>query len=212
MDRSIESKQFIVTGIGTDVGKTVVSAILAQSLRANYWKPIQAGDLNNSDSIKVFNWTDDDVTILKEAFTLSAPMSPHAAAKIDGLKIDKESLYLPDYEGNLIIEGAGGVLVPVNEDGLLFIDLFSEWKFPVILVSRHYVGSINHTLLSFEALKSRNCSIEGIIFVGDVNEETESFILNKTGLRMIARIPMVKEVNTDFIQEQAKKLKGNNTL
>jgi dethiobiotin synthetase len=202
-----ESKKYIITGIGTDIGKTVVSAIIAQVLKASYWKPIQAGELENSDSTKVFNWTEDDVTVLKEAFRLTQPMSPHAAAKYDGLKIDRESITFPEVDGNLIIEGAGGILVPINNDGLLFIDLFSEWNFPVIIVSRHYIGSINHTLLTVEALKSRNIPIEGIIFVGDENKETESIILEITQCKMITRIPLVEKVNTAFIQEQAIRLR-----
>ena len=202
-----EPKKYIITGIGTDVGKTVVSAIIAQALKASYWKPIQAGELENSDSHKVFNWTEDDVVVLHEAFRLTQPMSPHAAANYDGLKIDRESITFPDVDGNLIIEGAGGVMVPINNDGLLFIDLFAEWNFPVIIVSRHYIGSINHTLLTIEALKNRNIQIKGIIFVGDENKETESIILEKSQCKMIIRIPLTKEVNTSFIQEQAFRLR-----
>lgn len=202
-----QAKQFIITGIGTDVGKTVVSAILSQALSARYWKPIQAGDLENSDTIKVFNWTDDDVRILPESFRLTQALSPHAAAKYDGLKIEKESLYPPDLEGNFILEGAGGAMVPINDDGLLYIDMFATWKLPVIIVSKHYIGSINHTLLTIEALKSRAIPIEGIIFIGDNNPETESFILESSKCRMIARIPLVKKVDTAFIQAQAKRFK-----
>jgi dethiobiotin synthetase len=206
------AKKYIITGIGTDVGKSVVSAILSQALKATYWKPVQAGDLDNSDSIKVFNLTDDDVNVLKEAFRLTQPLSPHAAANIDGLKIEKESLYLPDFEGNFILEGAGGVMVPINNDGLLFIDMFAEWNMPLIIVSRHYVGSINHTLLTIEALKSRNIPIEGIIFIGDENPETESMILKITKCKMITRIPIAKEVNTAFVQEQAIRLRESNLI
>lgn len=205
-----QTKQFVITGIGTDVGKTVVSAILAQALEASYWKPIQAGELENSDSLKVFNWTDDIVTVLHESFRLTQPMSPHAAAKIDGLKIDKDALVFPDVHGNFIVEGAGGVMVPINDDGLLFIDLFEAWKLKVIIVSKHYVGSINHTLLTIEALKNRSIPIEGIIFIGDENKDTEQLILEKSGCKMIVRIPLADEVNTAFIQEQAVRLKQLN--
>ncbi len=209
---SNKNKKFIVTGIGTDIGKTVVSAIIAQSLDAFYWKPIQAGELENSDSIKVQNWTSDSVTILQEKFRLTQPMSPHAAAEIDGVEITKEAFKLPLVEGNLVVEGAGGLMVPLNQKGLLLIDLFEEWNLPVIVVSRHYVGSINHTLLTVEALKNRKIIIEGIVFVGDENEATESFILNYTGLKMITRIPLTNEVNTEFIQNQARILKEANVL
>lgn len=209
---SKKNKQFIITGIGTDIGKTVVSAIIAQSLDAFYWKPIQAGELENSDSIKVQNWTTDSVTILSEAFQLNQPMSPHAAAEIDGVEITNEALQLPLVERNLVVEGAGGLLVPLNNKRLLLIDLFKEWNLPVIVVSRHYVGSINHTLLTVEALKNRKINIEGIVFVGDKNHATESFILNYTDLKMIARIPLTNEMNTEFIQNQARILKVSNVL
>lgn len=209
---SNKNKKFIVTGIGTDIGKTVVSAIITQALDASYWKPIQAGDLDNSDSLKVQNWTTDSVTILPEVFQLSQPMSPHAAAEIDGVEIAKEAFQLPLVEGNLVVEGAGGLMVPLNNKGLLLIELFKEWNLPVIVVSRHYVGSINHTLLTIEALKNRKIDIQGIIFVGDKNEATESFILNYTDLKMIARIPLTNKVNTEFIQNQARILKASNVL
>ena len=209
---SNKNKKFIITGIGTDIGKTVVSAIIAQSLDAFYWKPIQAGELENSDSIKVQNWTTDSVTILQEKFRLSQPMSPHAAAEIDEVEITKEAFQLPLVEGNLVIEGAGGLMVPLNKKGLLLIELFEEWNLPAIVVSRHYVGSINHTLLTVEALKNRKINIEGIVFVGDENKATESFILNYTDLKMIARIPLTHEVNTEFIQNQARILKEANVL
>jgi dethiobiotin synthetase len=199
--------QYIITGIGTDVGKTVVSAIFAQALNATYWKPVQAGDLGNSDSIKVNNWTDEKVTVLHEAFRLTEPMSPHAAATIDGLHIDLESIDFPEIEGNFIIEGAGGLLVPVNNDGLLYADLFKAWNLPVIVVSRHYLGSINHTLLTMEVLKNRNIPVEGIVFVGAENQATESVILKVTGSKMITRIPLTDELGTEFIQSEAKRLR-----
>lgn len=198
-------KQFAVTGIGTDVGKTVVSAILAESLRAAYWKPVQAGDLENSDSIKLERLTQ-NVKVLKERFQLSQPMSPHAAAKIDGVKITVEDLKLPEVEGNLIVEGAGGLLVPFNDEGLLFADLLEYWELPVIVVSRHYLGSINHTLLTMEVLKNRGLNVEGIIFVGDENRETENIIAKITGTRVLGCIPIAQDINSGFITEQSKKI------
>lgn len=200
--------QYIITGIGTDVGKTVVSAIFAQALNASYWKPVQAGDLDNSDSIKVNNWTDEEVTVLHEAFRLTDPMSPHAAAMIDGLKIDEDSIRFPEMTGNFIVEGAGGLLVPVNNDGLLYADLFKKWGLPVIVVSRHYLGSINHTLLTLEVLKNRGIPVEGIVFVGAENKSTESIILKVTGVKMITRIPMTDDLGTAFIQTEAAKLRN----
>ena len=199
--------KYIISGIGTDVGKTVASAIIAQALEAAYWKPVQAGDLHFSDSIKVDQWTDEKVKVLPERYRLNEPMSPHAAAKIDGISIQAEDFQIPEVAGNLIIEGAGGLMVPVNSDGLLYIDLFQKWNVPVILISRHYLGSINHTLLSAEALKSRNITVEGIVFIGEENSPTESIILQVTGFKMIGRIPIADEVNSTFISEQALQLK-----
>ena len=196
------SQRFAVTGIGTDVGKTVVSAILAESLQANYWKPVQAGDLDNSDSIKVDRYTS-NVNVLPEKFRLTEPMSPHAAARIDDVQILKEDLNLPEVSGNLIVEGAGGLLVPFNDDGLLFADLLEYWALPTIVVSRHYLGSINHTLLTMETLKRRGVEVAGIVFVGDENSETEQVIKSITGVKVLGRIPIAEELNHKFIQEQA---------
>lgn len=196
-------KQFIVTGIGTDVGKTVVSAILSEAGKAFYWKPVQAGDLNNSDSIKVGKLAPNS-TVLEERFRLTKPMSPHAAARIDGVFIEKPDFELPKVNGNLIIEGAGGLLVPVNDNGLTYADLFSEWQLPTIVVSKNYLGSINHTLLTIEVLKSRGIEIEGIIFNGEKNEETESIILNTTDVKCLGNIPMTDKITTEFIQQTAK--------
>ncbi len=196
-------KRFVVTGIGTDVGKTVVSAILAETLKATYWKPVQAGDLDNSDSIKVASWTN-EVNVLPEKFLLTEPMSPHAAAEIDGVIIDSYDLQ-PPLNSPLIIEGAGGLMVPLNAHGLTYLDAFQQWKLPVILVSRHYLGSINHTLMSCELLKHRGIEIHGIVFMGDENPATETIILKSTGLEMIVRIPLTETVSKEFIQDQAKR-------
>ena len=200
------SKQYIITGIGSDVGKTVVSAIVSEALEATYWKPVQAGDLDNSDSIKIGRLTK-NVTVLPEAFRLTEPMSPHAAAEIDGVEILPENLSLPEVNGNLIVEGAGGLMVPINSKGFLYADAFESWNLPTIIVSRHYLGSINHTLMTIEILKNRGVEIEGVVFVGGENPTTEEAIINTTGLRFIARIPITNELNQEFILEQAEKIK-----
>ena len=200
-------KQFIITGIGTDVGKTVVSSIVSEALQATYWKPVQAGDLDNSDSIKVKRLTK-NVTVLPEAFRLNEPMSPHAAAKLDGIEITSKNLNLPSVSGNFIVEGAGGIMFPINSVGFLYVDAFAEWDLPAIVVSRHYLGSINHTLMTIEILRNRGIEIEGIIFVGDEHPTTEEAILSNTGLRQIARIPMAEEVNQAFILSQADIIKN----
>lgn len=199
----MEAQQIIITGISTDVGKTVVSAIVAEALKASYWKPVQAGDLDNSDSIKVNNYTS-NVSVLAERFKLSQPMSPHAAAFIDDVVIGRNDFQLPQVSGNLIVEGAGGIMVPLNSTGLTFTDVISDWNLPTIVVSRHYLGSINHTLLTIEVLKSKGVKIAGIIFVGDENKATEEIILSNANVKMITRIPMTKEINKAFILEQSK--------
>lgn len=196
----------VIVAIGTDVGKTVVSAIFCKALNFNYWKPVQAGDLDNSDSIKVAKWLD-DIVVHPEKFRLNTPASPHYAAKIDGLKIDKEDLKLPNSSNNLVIETAGGVLVPLNHDGLVYADVIKSWNLPVVLVSRHYLGSINHTLLTFEALKNRGIEIKGLVFIGEEQAESEMIIEKITQLDTLIRIPMVDELNANFIEEQSEILK-----
>lgn len=200
------AQQYIVTGIGTDVGKTVISAILSEALKATYWKPIQAGDLDNSDSIKVNNWTTDKVTVLEEKFRLNSPMSPHAAAAIDGVEIQISDIQKPELEGNLILEGAGGIMVPINEKGDTYLDVFEQLNLPIIIVSRNYLGSINHSLMTIEMIQNRGIEIKGVIFSGPSNEATENIILSKTKTKCLARIPEANEVNKAFIQAQAEKI------
>ncbi len=200
------AQQYIVTGIGTDVGKTVISAILSEALKATYWKPIQAGDLDNSDSIKVNNWTTDKVTVLEEKFRLNSPMSPHAAAAIDGVEIQITDIQKPELEGNLILEGAGGIMVPINEKGDTYLDVFEQLNLPIIIVSRNYLGSINHSLMTIEMIQNRGIEIKGVIFSGPSNEATENIILSKTKTKCLARIPEANEVNKAFIQAQAEKI------
>jgi dethiobiotin synthetase len=198
-------KRYVISGIGTEVGKTVVSAIVSEALKATYWKPVQAGELENTDSHKVQRLTS-NVRILPEAYKLKEPMSPHAAAEIEGVNIQLNDFNLPQVDGNFIIEGAGGLLVPINMQGLLYADVFKNWNLPVIIVSRHYLGSINHSLLTAEVLKKRDIKIAGWIFVGEENKTSESIILKVTDLPMIARIPLVSEVTKEFVSVQAAKI------
>jgi dethiobiotin synthetase len=199
----MDKKSYFITGIGTDVGKTVVSAIFAESLCATYWKPVQAGDLDFSDTLKIKAYCSENVSFLLERYRLNTPASPHLAAKLDGIEIQLSDFELPQVDGNLLIEGAGGLLVPINEKGLLYIDLIQHFNLPVILVSRHYLGSINHTLLSLEALKNRNINVEIIVFVGDENTATESIILTHYPIQKVIRIPLAEEVNSEFVSDQA---------
>lgn len=197
---------YFITGIGTEVGKTMISAIITEALESDYFKPIQAGDLNYSDTDKVKNLISNSKTKFhKNAYALKTPMSPHAAAEIDKLEIQLSHIKRPKTQNHLVIEGAGGLLVPLNSKYCI-IDLI-EKSDKIILVSRHYLGSINHTLLSVEALKSRGFSNIGIIFSGNEHPTTESIILEKTQLPCIGRIVEEKEFSKDVISKYAEQLK-----
>lgn len=179
--------KLFITGIGTDVGKTVASSIIVEALEADYWKPIQAGDLDGSDSHKIKATISNATTkLFDNAYALQTPASPHYAAAIDGITIDLNKIKEPSTKNHLVIEGAGGVFVPLNANDCV-IDLIQP-DYKVIVVSRHYLGSINHTLLTVEALVNRKCTIAGILFSGDENKATEEIILSKTGLPCIGRI------------------------
>ncbi len=179
--------KLFITGIGTDVGKTIASSIIVEALEADYWKPIQAGDLDNSDTNKVEKYVSNSTTKFhKNAYALQTPASPHLAAEIDGITIDINKIIEPVTENHLVIEGAGGIYVPLNNSDCV-IDLIQP-DYKVIVVSRHYLGSINHTLMTIEILKSRNLNVAGIIFSGDENKATERIILEKTNVPMIGRI------------------------
>ena len=178
---------FFVTGIGTEVGKTIASAILTQALHADYWKPVQAGDLGNSDTDRIRSLVSDENThFFPPAYALKHAMSPHAAAAFEEVEIDVDRIRRPQTSKNLVIEGAGGLLVPLNDSSSI-LDLISP-EVQVVLVSRHYLGSINHTLLSYECLTRRNLTCSGIIFNGDPVPSTEQIILKRTNLPMIGRI------------------------
>jgi len=194
---------YFITGIGTEVGKTVISAIFTETLEADYWKPIQAGDLENSDSHKVQKLVSNKKTVFhKNSFALKTPMSPHAAAEIDGVKITSEKIKRPKTKNNLIIEGAGGLLVPISENETIADLIQPEDR--IILVSRHYLGSINHTLLSIEALKSRNLNCFGIIFSGEENKSTESIIEKMSGVSILGRIEQEPYFDQNVVKEYAE--------
>lgn len=192
-------RKIFITGIGTDVGKTVVSAILTEALEADYWKPIQAGDLDNSDSIKVQNLISNENTVIhSEGIKLNSPMSPHAAAEIDNVEIKLSDFKLPETNNNLVVEGAGGLMVPLNDKDLI-IDLIKELEIEVVLVSQNYLGSINHTILSINALKNRGIKVLGIIFNGEKNSDTEKYILNYSGLTCLGRIQQHDSINQEVV-------------
>lgn len=193
------SNKYFVTGIGTGIGKTLVSTILVEKLGADYWKPIQSGDLMQSDSLFVEKWISNSrTTIYPEAYRLSQPLSPHWSAKLDGVEIDLQRIEIPRTTNQLIIEGAGGLLVPLNDKELL-IDLIESFDAEVIIVSQNYLGSINHTLLTVQALQQRNINIKGIIFNGDENLETENYILNYTKVPCLGKIPHLNNLSKDSI-------------
>jgi dethiobiotin synthetase len=200
--------KLFITGIGTDVGKTVASAILTQALEADYWKPIQAGDLDHSDTDKVKALVSNKKSQFHpNAYALNTPASPYYAATLDGIVLDIKKIQEPITANHLVIEGAGGILVPLNDTDSI-IDLIQK-DHKVVVVSRHYLGSINHTLLTFEALKNRNIAVAGIIFSGDENQATESIILKKTKVNCIGRIDNEPYFDQNVVQYYADLFREN---
>ncbi len=205
--------KLFITGISTDVGKTIASAIIVEALEADYWKPIQAGDLDNSDSHKIKSLVSNSKTkINPNSYQLNTPASPHFAAELDGITIDLKKIIEPNpdsyrEDNHLVIEGAGGVFVPLNDTDCVVDIIQPDYK--VIVVSRHYLGSINHTLLTIEALKNRKIDIAGIIFSGDENKATESIILNKTGIKCIGRIEQEPYFDQNVVKEYADLFREN---
>lgn len=194
--------KIFVTGIGTDVGKTIASSIITESLQADYWKPIQAGDLGNSDSHKIERYISNDKTVIhSNSYKLNTPASPHLAAEIDGITIDLAKIVAPETENHLVIEGAGGLFVPLNNQDTIVDLIAADYK--VVVVSRHYLGSINHTLLTIEALQNRKIKIAGIIFSGEHNQATESIILSKTGINCIGRVEQEPYFDQNVIKDYA---------
>jgi len=199
-------ESYFITGIGTEVGKTMISAIVTEALEADYWKPIQAGDLAYSDTHKIQDLISNEKTKFHpNAFALKTPMSPHAAAEIDGVEVNSKNIIRPNTDNNLVIEGAGGLLVPLNETQTI-ADLIQPTD-KVILVSRHYLGSINHTLLSLEALFSRGLDCFGIIYSGNENKTTEDIIHKMSGVPVIGRVEEEKEFTAEIIKKYADKFR-----
>lgn len=176
--------RLIVTGTDTGIGKTIMSAAIAAATDTPYWKPIQSGlaDGEDADAVAALGVRQ----IHPSAYRLTAPLSPHRAAECDGITIDPDAIVPP--EGPLVTEGAGGVLVPVTRD-LLFADLFARWNIPVVLAARTSLGTINHSLLSIEALRARGVPIRGIAFIGDANADNEATIAAIGKVRRLGRLP-----------------------
>jgi dethiobiotin synthetase len=201
-------KKLFISGISTDVGKTIASAIITEALEADYWKPIQAGDLDHSDSHFIkSNIKSQKSKIFPNAYQFNTPASPHLAAELDGITIDLKNIIEPKTNNHLVIEGAGGLFVPLNKTDFV-IDLVQP-DYKIIIVSRHYLGSINHTLLTIEALKNRKINIAGIIFNGNENKPTESLILNHSKLKFIGRINDEPYFDKNVISEYADLFRDN---
>ncbi len=182
------SRTIVVTGTDTDIGKTVFAAALTVALGATYWKPVQAGLEQGGDAAGVRALGVERV--LPEAYRLATPCSPHRAAAIDGVTIDPTRLALPQVEGPLVVEGAGGVLVPLAGE-MLYADMFARWGAPVVLVARTGLGTINHSLLSIEALRARSVPILGVAFNGEAQDDSEATITRLGGVRRLGRLPRV---------------------
>ncbi|MGJ8683860.1 MAG: dethiobiotin synthase [Nonlabens sp.] len=197
---------YFITGISTDVGKTLVAAAVTQALKADYWKPIQSGGIEHSDRMEVQRLIHNDKTVFhKESYFLETPMSPHEAAAIDGITIDIEEIKRPQTEDHLVIEGAGGLLVPLNNTHTI-IDLIEPTD-KVILVSSGYLGSINHTLLSIEVLKARGLNCAGIIYNQVELAGTIEIIEKMTGVPTIAHLSHIESLDATAILKVADSIR-----
>lgn len=196
-----------IAGIHTGIGKTVVSAALAEALGADYWKPVQAG-LEERDTDAVRQWlTNGDARVHAEAVALTQPLSPHAAAAIDGIAIDHTAFAWPKTDKLLIVETAGGLLSPISATATM-ADFIHHYRLPTFLISQNYLGSINHTLLTIEVLRNRGIQILGIVMSGDKNTASETFIEQYGQTPILARIPQLLPVNKSSIAQCAAHIKA----
>ena len=197
-------RKIFVTGIGTDIGKTVTSAIVVEALKADYWKPVQAGTYYSTDSENVKKWISNDKTVIHpESYKLREHKSPHEASEIEGVTLDYEKIILPQTNNTLVIEGAGGVMVPVNKHHFI-IDLIKKFDAEAIIVIQNYLGSINHSLLTIDALKSRGIKILGLVFNGSPHAPSQQIIESYSGLRTISWITKEPTINKEVILKYAK--------
>lgn len=203
----MKQQKYFITGISTEVGKTIASAIITEALQADYWKPIQSGDLDYSDTHKVQKLISNTKTVFHpNSYALQTPMSPHAAAEIDGVIIEIDNIKEPVTENHLVIEGAGGLLVPLNDKNTLLDAIKPDYK--VVVVSRHYLGSINHTLLTVNLLKEKGFDVS-LIFSGNEHKTTEDIIKKMTKVPVIGRIEEEPYFDKNVIKEYADKFKEN---
>ena len=196
---------FAISGISTDVGKTIVSAIFCKAYGFEYWKPVQSGTISDDDTATIHELVANPKTH-PCSVSLKEPLSPHAAAAIEGVVINPDTIKIPT-SSNLLVEMAGGLMVPINDNGYLYSDFLVQHNLPTVLVSRHYLGSINHTLLSVQLLKQLKIPLLGIIFVGEENKSTEEAILKNAKVEVYHRIPIAKTLSKSFIDMEASKLK-----
>lgn len=195
------SKSFIITGTDTGIGKTVFSAALVKALDGNYWKPIQSGIEGVVDTKTVQNLTGfPDERFLPESYVLTQPLSPHRAAELDDIEIDMGRINIPVSERTLVIEGAGGLMVPVTRKNLQ-VNMFKRWNLPMILCARTGLGTINHTLLSLEAMWARGMNVHGIAFIGEENKDNMETIAQLSGTRVLGRLPLLSELNETNLQK-----------
>lgn len=196
----------VVAGIGTEVGKTVVSAVLVEALGADYWKPVQSGGLEHSDTmiVQVLAGAPERV-FHPEAYRLTQPLSPHAAARYDGVNIDASALNLPVTPRPLVVELAGGLMVPLSDE-LLNLDLLERWGLPVILVASYYLGSINHTLLSIHALKSRGIPLRALVLNGEGSEDSRRAKLGFGQVPRVLELPWIHELDAERIRHYAERV------
>jgi dethiobiotin synthase len=190
-----------VTGTDTGVGKTVVSAILCARLGAGYWKPIQTG--METDSATIRKWMP-STEVFREAYSLAEPLSPHAAAKMEGIEISLAKIVAskPNCLRPMVIEGAGGVLVPINDRDFI-IDLLAALKFPAVVVSRSGLGTINHTLLTLSALRAKQIPIAGVVMVGESNAKNRETIESFGNVQVIGEVPICSEISRRWIESMA---------
>lgn len=204
--RNSEQIQLFITGIGTEVGKTVCSAVLTKYFNADYWKPVQSGDLDFSDSMKIKNWVGENTVCYHETYRFQLAASPHQSAKEEGIIIDLNEFKIPETSNNLIVEGAGGLMVPLNDKDFM-IDLIDKLKIPVALVVRNYLGCINHTLLSILALKHKKIKLQYLILNGNFPSDTERIICkNIQSETKIIRIPDIEKITKENIKSIVKQL------
>lgn len=196
---------YFVTAIGTDSGKTLVSAIITEALEADYWKPIQSGEPRDAMTVKSLI-SNPHSLIFEEKYLLKTPASPHASAKIDGVQIDLSQIVPPVSNKDLIIEGAGGIMVPINDHDYV-IDIPRHLECQVVLVSNLYLGSINHTLLSIEYLKNLKIPVKGIIFNGPENQESQDIIMKNCPWPCLLHISQEKKVTHEMIRKYGQMLK-----